>query len=213
MIRVLIVAPYLSVRAGLRALLADTDECEIVGAVSGSDELELLLPELNPDIVLFDENLGELNQILEVIDGTVVGLITLGDTTGDLSLLAASELSAWGYLRKEADGMEIARAIQAVAAGLVVLDRSLSPILRAAMPATRSLTQSEAELPGESLTAREREVIQLMAQGLPNKNIAAQLSISLHTVKYHVASILAKLGATSRTEAVSLGLRRGYISF
>ena len=61
------------------------------------------------------------------------------------------------------------------------------------------------------LSAREREVLQLMAQGLPNKIIAARLSISLHTVKFHVASILAKLGAGSRTEAVTLGARRGYV--
>ena len=67
-------------------------------------------------------------------------------------------------------------------------------------------------MPDETLTTREREVLALMARGLPNKQIAARLSISLHTVKFHVASVLAKLGASSRTEAVTLGARRGAVS-
>jgi zinc/manganese transport system substrate-binding protein len=97
-------------------------------------------------------------------------------------------------------------ALRAVAAGLVVLDPRAAPALVAAAP--RLATES----PAESLTARERDVLALVAQGLPNKTIAQRLAISEHTVKFHVGAILAKLGAASRTEAVRLAARRGLIA-
>jgi DNA-binding NarL/FixJ family response regulator len=206
-IRVLIVAAYASVRAGLHALLADAGDCAVIGEVSGSAELERLLPEARPDVVLFDANESDGARVLEVLSEGEAGLVMLGDRRDAPPWLAAGELPGWAYLLKEADVEEITSAVRAVAAGLVVLDRSLVPVLTAAaslVPEGRAGRSSE-----EALTPRESEVLQLMAQGLPNKSIAARLSISQHTVKFHVASILAKLGASSRTEAVTLGVRRG----
>ena len=124
---------------------------------------------------------------------------------------SASDISAWAYLRRDADSVEIAGAMRAVASGLVALDRTLIGLLTAPSPPVMSLNVTPL-LPGETLTAREREVLQLMASGLANKQIAGRLSISLHTVKFHVASILAKLSATSRTEAVTQGARRGLVT-
>src|SRR5205823_1424367 len=124
--------------------------------------------------------------------------------------IAASSLPGWAFVLREAESEEIEAAVRAVAAGLIVLDRSLASLLTVAPPAARVVDSTDA-LPGETLTAREREVLDLMARGLANKNIAARLNISLHTVKFHVASILAKLGASSRTEAVTIGARRGYV--
>lgn len=211
MIRVLIVAAYASVRAGLHALLTDAEDCALVGEVSDNTELQRLLPDLRPDVVLYDYNREEAGRILETVAQSEASLVMLGDTRTDYALLAQSPLHGWAYLRKEADGAEIAGAIRAVAAGLIALDRSLASLLTPALTFNPDRLALE-DLPDAALTAREREVLQLMAQGLPNKQIAARLSISLHTVKFHVASILSKLEASSRTEAVTQGARRGLIS-
>jgi DNA-binding NarL/FixJ family response regulator len=217
-IRVLIVAAYASARAGLHALLAEAEDCTVIGQVSGSAELERVLPEARPDVVLVDENEADGPALLEIIAGSEAGLVLLGEDRAGYRVLAGLPLHGWAYLRKVADGPEIAGAVRAVAAGLVALDPSMAPLL-AASPAARrgeapnSLPPSGPEpLSGEALTPREREVLQLMALGLPNKSIGTRLSISTHTVKFHVASVLAKLGATSRTEAVTLGVRLGYIA-
>jgi DNA-binding NarL/FixJ family response regulator len=210
-IRVLIVAAYASVRAGLHALLAEAEGCAVVGAVSGSEALERILLEAPPDVVLFDDNEGDGERVLTVLSGSGVGLVMLGDVRSGYQRLAGRALAGWAYLLKEAEGAEIAGAVRAAAAGLVALDRSLAPLLAAA-PLASEGGLTAAPLAGEALTAREREVLQLMAEGLPNKQIAGRLSISLHTVKFHVASVLAKLGAASRTEAVTLGARRGHVT-
>jgi DNA-binding NarL/FixJ family response regulator len=101
---------------------------------------------------------------------------------------------------------QLIAALQAAAAGLVVLHPTEIAAAFTPTPASQSL----AELP-EPLTRREREVLQMLAAGLANKEIAARLSISDHTAKFHVAAILGKLGAATRTEAVALGIRRGLI--
>jgi DNA-binding NarL/FixJ family response regulator len=220
-IRVLIVAAYASVRAGLQALLSEAEDCDVIGALSGSAELERLLPDARPDAVLLDESEGDGARVLELLSGGETGLVMLGDNPEGYRTLATLPLPGWAYLLKEADGPEIAGAIRAAVSGLVALDRALLPFLiigtAAASPAaprgeerTRARA-SDAPLADEALTAREIEVLQLMAAGLANRQIAARLFISPHTVKFHVASILAKLGAASRTEAVTLGVRRGYV--
>ncbi len=220
MIRVLIIAAYASVRAGLHMLLADATDCEVVGEVSGSAELETALSETRPDVAILDYNEGDGTNAIEIVARTEAGLVVLGDDRSGYRRMAEYPLRGWAYLLKEAEGPEIAGAVRGVVAGLVVLDRSLTPLLIAAPPGSVE-DESRTTWPGivsgdplvtEPLTGREREVLQWMAQGLSNKLIAARLSISLHTVKFHVASILAKLGASSRTEAVTIGARRGYVA-
>jgi DNA-binding NarL/FixJ family response regulator len=211
MIRILIVAAYASVRAGLQVLLADTEECAFQAEARGSAELERLLPDVCPDVVLFDDNEADRSRLLDVLAGGDAGLVILGDRRSGYRQLANAALPGWAYLLREADGPEIQAAVRAVAAGLVVLDRSLAPLLAAGAALVADGVAEAVGLPDEALTPREREVLQLMAEGLPNKLIASRLSISQHTVKFHVASILAKLGAASRTEAVTLGARRGYL--
>lgn len=128
----------------------------------------------------------------------------------DCSLPALRSLAprGWGVVSPDAPPEEIGAAVAAVARGLVVLPRTLS----------ERLLQSPAAFGGvveelvESLTAREREVLELLGRGLSNKMIARGLHISEHTVKFHVSSIYTKLGASSRAEAVSLGARHGLIS-
>ena len=217
MTRVLIVAAYASVRVGLHVLLEGVDDSRIIDEVGGSAELERVLPAAQPDVVLLhSEGEGDTARVLEVLAGSETALVILGDSRSEYQMLARSSLWGWAYLRKEADAQEIAGAVRAAAAGLVALDRSLAPLLADPAPWAPKVRTAVAATPspetGESLTARESEVLRLMAQGLPNKVIASRLGISLHTVKFHVASILAKLGATSRTEAVTVAARRGYLT-
>lgn len=109
---------------------------------------------------------------------------------------------ASGVVMRKADGQRLAAALVAVAAGLTVLDFALGPV--------RSADAADEE-PAPSLTAREREVLELMAAGLSNRRIARRLGISEHTAKFHVNGVLAKLGAGTRTEAVVLAARRGLL--
>jgi DNA-binding NarL/FixJ family response regulator len=190
--------------------LTEQNAIEVLGEVTGSEELERLLPTLQLDVALADVMEGEAARLIDLLAERSCGLVLLSDGREEIRVLAENALPGWALLRRQAEGVEIAGAIHAVAAGLVAFDPALAPSWSAVAP--RQGNRQDAELfPGEALTARESEVLQLMAQGLPNKTIAARLHISQHTVKFHVASILAKLGATSRTEAVTLGARRGYV--
>jgi two-component system, NarL family, response regulator YdfI len=142
------------------------------------------------------------------------GFVLLGPAAGDTRLVDEAGDRPWAYLLKEAGTAELARAIEAVGSGLVVvqppLDRRLfTPANLSPDPFPAGEGETRAEV--EALTAREHEVLQLVAEGLPNKLIALKLGISEHTVKFHVTSILSKLDASSRTEAVRLGARRGLV--
>lgn len=132
-------------------------------------------------------------------------------TVGEFVRAAEEQSLAIGTLLRDATTDEIVAAIRGVASGLFILDRRLASDLlssteRVAAPASERLTTNE-----ESLTARELEVLQLLAQGLPNKTIATRLHISEHTAKFHVSAIMMKLGAASRTEAVTRGARLGLL--
>ncbi|MGI8550858.1 MAG: LuxR C-terminal-related transcriptional regulator [Dehalococcoidia bacterium] len=208
-VRLAIVAGYPSVRAGLRALLAGEDAIEVSAeAVSLRDLVSG--PKDSIDVVLIDLDAdgdwGAVQDMLELSPD--VGLVLLGPASGEHHLVQVLGERAWAYLLKEAGSGELAGAIIAVAQGLVVLQPPLAARLLNPRPQP---IRSEHGTAVESLTAREQEVLQLVAQGLPNKTIAAQLGISEHTVKFHITSILSKLGASSRTEAVRLGARRGLI--
>jgi DNA-binding NarL/FixJ family response regulator len=117
---------------------------------------------------------------------------------------------AFGALPRDASPEEIIAAVTAVASGLTALDRRMAAATLAAVerPRAASAITSVSE---EPLTAREREVLQLLAQGIPNKQIAQRLHISEHTVKFHVSAIMTKLNAASRTEAVTTAARRGLL--
>jgi DNA-binding NarL/FixJ family response regulator len=221
----LIVAGYASVRAGLHALLAAEPDLDVRGdAPASGDALARLLPALRPDVVLLDTTGGEgsaepVARVLDALPAALLvppALVVLGDApTRDLPRLQRAALPGWGYLLREADGPQIAGAVRAAAAGLVALDPGL-PFAVATPDAARPGADKdggggEEAFPGDALTPRETEVLQLMTEGLPNKIIASRLGISLHTAKFHVAQILGKLGATSRTEAVTMGARRGYV--
>ena len=207
MIDVLVVAAYPMVRAGLRALLEEAADCAVVGQAASFAEAAELAARLAPHVALVDvgpargRELDELVALAEEQPG--LGLVVLADAGAERYLPPLGR-GRVGYLAREAAPEAIVQAVRAVAAGLVVLDPQAAPSLTAT-------PRLAVDAPTEPLTTRELEVLALMAQGLPNKTIAQRLIISEHTVKFHVGAILAKLGAASRTEAVTLAARQGLL--
>ncbi|MBC8139934.1 MAG: response regulator transcription factor [Armatimonadetes bacterium] len=220
-IAVVIVAVYPSDRVGLHTLLQPG--VLVLDEASSGAELGAILADLRPDTVVLDTTGEEGTAVSQTLGGIAsagrageVGLLVLGDApTTDLPVLAGADgLPGWGYLlRGDVDAAQAASALRSVAQGLVVLDRSLAVYMARPAPVKASEPNKipAPVLPGETLTPREIEVLQQMAEGLANKQIGTKLGISLHTVKFHVAQILGKLNAVSRTEAVTTGARRGYV--
>jgi DNA-binding NarL/FixJ family response regulator len=132
--------------------------------------------------------------------------VVLSDDVGQPGQLARAGLRGWACLARDVDGDQLDLAVRSAEAGLVLLDLPL-----AATSLTLPVVGTVAGPMSEALTAREVQVLQLVAQGLPNKGIARQLKISENTAKFHVASLTGKLGASSRTEAVTIAARRGLI--
>jgi DNA-binding NarL/FixJ family response regulator len=209
-IRVLIVADDPLARAGLGLVMESEAGCQVVGQAATQADLLVEVEAAQPDVVLWDLgwDLGPaLARLIEVVDDLppVVALVP-ADREGRL-VASAWQAGARGVLGRDTIARKLATAVAAVVEGLVVLDRSLDGELRRA-------PGPPAEEPAglvEELTAREQEVLQLLAEGLPNKAIARRMGISEHTVKFHVNAILGKLGAQSRTEAVVLATRLGLV--
>jgi DNA-binding NarL/FixJ family response regulator len=209
---VLVVARQPVARAGLRALLAGRADVFAVGQAGSVDDALDLAQRLEPDAAMTSWGAGELEDALALAGGLhVLGtpLLLLSDAPDPRELgLAIGEAGARGVILAEASSDEIAAALLAITEGLLVLD----PPLAALLVPRNAFTVSPPDASGEPLSDREREVVELLALGLPNKIIARRLGISEHTVKFHVGSILAKLGAASRTEAVTRAARRGLIA-
>jgi NarL family two-component system response regulator YdfI len=208
--RLFIVAASPLARSGLQSLLADRS-IEVVGSVPDIDSLVALLADAKADAILIDASGGNAESILESL--------THFDLTAEVPVvvLAASSRPQWSAeaLRAGVRALlpfdvsidQLSATLKGVTAGLLVLHPSeVDVLLPAATPASEPLTDL-----AEPLTRREREVLQMLASGVSNKEIAARLNISDHTAKFHVASIFGKLGATTRTEAVTAGIRRGLV--
>jgi DNA-binding NarL/FixJ family response regulator len=132
--------------------------------------------------------------------------VVLSDEPGMANQLARAGLRGWACLARDADADQLDLAVRSAEAGLVLLDL---PVAATSLSAAALIAAPQQAM--EPLTARELQVLQLVAQGLPNKGIARRLGISENTAKFHVASLCGKLGASSRTEAVTLAARRGLI--
>ncbi len=183
-------------RLGLTALV-EREPCAVVlGAGASPQELAAHVSQMDALLVHYEEEVWPRwsDDVFEMQRAVVL----VGAPPG--TILSGHAGSA--LLSSEASGDEIVGAAAAAAKGVVVYDSSSRP----ARASREGLIEDAAPI-----SPREMEILQLMADGLPNKQIAGRLRISIHTVKYHVAAILSKLGAASRTEAVSLGMRQGYI--
>lgn len=206
-VRVLVVAAYPTIRYGLQAAVDAAGEAEVAGTATdlagAADGLELTTPDLIlADVDWTSETLEEIGWL-----GDLPPVLLLVETPEEGVDAVAAEFR--GVLLRDASVEEIAVAMTAVYQGLTVLDPRIQPLLRGAgssQPGRETLADVE------PLTAREMEVLELIAEGLPNKGIAAELGISEHTVKFHVGSILTKLGAASRAEALTRAMQAGVLS-
>jgi DNA-binding NarL/FixJ family response regulator len=209
-IRVFIVAASPLIRAGLRSMLTDS-RVDIAGSGADLETISGQLAEVEPDVVLFEAGADTPEELLNALEDSEVAqeypFIVLSEQPKAPWLSRALRAGVRAVLPREVTPEQLRAALEAAAVGLVVVQPSeLDTIL----PATVGSSTAVDELP-EPLTRREREVLQMLAAGLGNKEIAVRLVISDHTVKFHVASILGKLGVSTRTEAVSAGIRRGLV--
>lgn len=206
-IRVLLVDDHSVVRSGLGAFLFAFDDLELVGEAGGGTEAVRLCGELKPDVVLMDLMMPDMNGV----EATTIirekhpetQVVALTSYKEDELVHGVLKAGAIGYLLKNVTADELADAIRAAKAGQPTL----------APEATKALIHATTKPPdlGFDLTQREREVLSLMIEGLNNPDIAERLVVSRSTIKFHVSSILSKLGASSRTEAVALALQNNLI--
>ena len=209
-LRVLVASLLPLAAAGLEALLRAHPDMEVVVSSFDVTHLESVIRDIDPDVLILDVDESENGQSLDFvsrISGVVPSLDLIHDPSAlwiDRAVLAGIR----GFLPHGVSGDELESAVRALAAGLVVLSPEFSEVVLAP---TIQLDSDEPELLVEGLTPREVEVLEVLSEGLPNREIADRLHISEHTVKFHISSIMGKLGASSRTEAVTLGLRRGLV--
>jgi two-component system nitrate/nitrite response regulator NarL len=212
-LRILVIADDPLARAGLAALLAEQPGCAVVGRASGLDDLPALVEVYRPNVLLWDMSWQP--------DSAIERLSTLIESTPPVAVLLPDEgrvaevwaTGARAILRRDADPGQVAAALRALTQGLGVVDGSFAAALArpAGLPTLRPWEDPRTDPLIEELTARELAVLRLVADGLPNKTIAAKLGISEHTVKFHVNAIFGKLGVASRTEAVVRATRLGLI--
>jgi len=207
MIRIVVVDDHPVVRQGLVGVLEDQTDFEVVGAYGSAAEAVKHTPRLAPDVVLLDLEMPELDGVdaiprfLDQRADLAILVFTAYDT--EERVLGAIRAGARGYLLKGASSDEIARGVRAVHAG----GSYLEPRVAARVTASVAAPQRG----GTTLSEREREVLRLVADGLPSKQIARELSITERTVKFHVNSIFLKLGADNRAQAVALAAQRGLL--
>jgi len=205
MTRVFVIAPTPLQQAGLRTMLTSS-AIEIVG--------ESLIPDIaqlseSDVIVIADEVLLE-DAVRTIPRDEMVALVVMANNEQKaFSLLRSLKVQSWGILPTTASALYLQGTVVSVAQGSVVFPGTLMQSLHQEHLHVQTV---QLEATDEGLTTREREVLELVSQGLSNKLIARHLQISEHTVKFHISSVSAKLGAASRTDAVRLGLRKGLIT-
>jgi DNA-binding NarL/FixJ family response regulator len=207
MIRIMVVDDHPIVRQGLVSVLEDEDDLEVVGEAGSGREAVNQVQRVGADVVLLDLEMPELDGVdaipllLAARPGVEVLVFTAYDT--DEKVLGAIKAGARGYLLKGASSEDIARGIRTVYGGGSYLEPRVASKLLAEVSSPRRAAGG--------LSEREREVLRLVADGLPTKQIARSLSITERTVKFHVNSIFHKLGADNRAQAVALAAQRGLL--
>lgn len=204
MIRIVIADDHAVVRAGLTQLLATFADVELVGAAANGEEAVALCAERLPDVVLMDLEMP----VLDGIEATrkiraaqpEVAVVVLTSFSDRERILRALDAGAAGYLLKDAEPDELSRAIGAAARGEAPLDPKAARALLSAHRAPQA---------ADTLSDREREVLAMVGEGLPNKVIAQRLSISEKTVKAHLTSVFRQIGVTDRTQAALWAERNG----
>jgi two-component system, NarL family, response regulator LiaR len=207
MIRVVIVDDHDLVRMGLKSYIDTEPEIEIVGEARNGREAVQLILTVNPDVVLMDLLMPEMNGIeatKELVDrGSSARVVILTSSLEDEKMIQALRAGALSYVLKTSPPDAVLRAIHAAAAGESVLDAEVQKRVMGKM------LHASAPEPWEELTEREREVLKAIASGKSNQEIADHLQIGIKTVKTHVSNILLKLGLQDRTQAAIYAIRNG----
>jgi len=204
-IRILVADDHPVVRDGLVAMLSTQSDFDVVGEAATGREAVEQVGMLRPDVMLLDLEMPEMDGV-EVLhslrqESREVRVIVFTAFDTDERIMAAVQAGAQGYLLKGAPREELFRAVRVVHAG----GSTLQPVI-----ASKLMRQVSEDF--DPLTPRELEVLSLVAQGLQNKEIAAELAITVRTVKFYVSSILGKLRAGNRTEAVAIAAQKGLIN-
>ena len=202
-LRVLVADDHLIFRDGMRALLASTPDAELVGEAATGEEAIALASSLQPDLVLMDLQMPDLNGIEAtrriVHDSPHIRVLVVTMFEDDSSVLAAMRAGARGYLLKGATHAEMARAIRAVGEGEAIFSPAIAARLMEFFASFQPATMPQVF---PELSDREREILDLIAQGHKNPDIAARLVLSPKTVRNHVTNILSKLQVADRSEAI-----------
>ena len=213
-IRILVADDHPVVRDGLAAMLSTQPDFEVVGQAANGEATVAQVMELRPDVVLLDLEMPEMDGVAairllhETRPQTRLIAFTAFDT--DERILGALRAGVHGYLLKGTPREELFNAVRVVFAGGSLLQPVVATRLLEQFSRHERIGGSGPAVP-PSLTPREQEVLHLLARGLQNKELAVQLGISERTVKFHVTSLFAKLGASNRTEAVALAARQGLV--
>ena len=203
-VRVLVVADDPLARAGLATMLASQPGCNVVGQVAIDGDLRDIVEVYRPDVVIWDLGLNSGAALERLTSLRDIGAPVVALLTDDGDAATAWSTGVRGLVLRDASAEHIVAALRAAAEGLAIFEPALGPTF---LP---SRGQPPA-LPAEQLTPREFQVLRLLGEGQPNKEIARLLGISEHTVKFHVNAILGKLNVQSRTEAVVRATRLGLI--
>jgi DNA-binding NarL/FixJ family response regulator len=209
LIRILIADDHPVVRDGLAMVLGTQIDFEVIGAAGNGNDTVSMTRQLEPDVLLLDlempgiDGLETLHQLRAICPDIPVLVFTAYDT--DERIVGAVQAGAKGYLLKGAPRAELFTAIRTIAAGGTLLQPIIASKLMRHLSEQRDNT-------AEALTEREMDVLRLLARGSTNREIAAELVITERTVKFHLTSIMGKLGATNRTEALAIAAQRGLVS-
>lgn len=210
MIRISIIAPAMAIRAGLRALLSNDPQIQVIAEATSLDELKETIPDA--DVVIWSPSLTYEQETVDVDlnklnIGETAALLLIHNDPKVINRLLKLSVRAWGVLDPESTQGELLAGVHALSEGLVAAE----PLwLKDVFANPGSETNGKHDLV-EPLSEREIEILQLLAYGLTNKQIAARLKISSHTVKFHVSTIFSKLGTTNRVETVNVGFKKGLI--
>ncbi|MFU8849708.1 response regulator [Micromonospora sp. SL1-18] len=206
MIRVFLLDDHEVVRRGLADLLTSSGDVEVVGESGSAQEAARRIPALRPDVAILDARLPDGNGIdvcrdVRAVDSSIKGLI-LTSYEDDEALFAAIMAGAAGYVLKQIRGTDLVDAVRRVAAGQSLLDPAITTRV---LERIRSGVEQPREL--KSLTEQERRILEYVAEGLTNREIAGKMFLAEKTVKNYVSSVLAKLGLERRTQAAVLATR------
>ncbi|MBY8871275.1 response regulator transcription factor [Micromonospora sp. PLK6-60] len=206
MIRVFLLDDHEVVRRGLADLLTSSGDIEVVGESGSAPEAARRIPALRPDVAILDARLPDGNGIdvcrdIRAVDSSIKGLI-LTSYEDDEALFAAIMAGAAGYVLKQIRGTDLVDAVRRVAAGQSLLDPAITTRV---LERIRSGVEQPREL--KSLTEQERRILEYVAEGLTNREIAGKMFLAEKTVKNYVSSVLAKLGLERRTQAAVLATR------